>query len=195
MAEYLTTAEFELKRVAAIANQTLRFHRQQSGPNEITCVDLFTSALLIFQGRINNSNILVEKRKRAEHPVICLEGEIRQVMNNLIGNAVDAMKLHGGRLLVRSAEATDWRTGQKGLRLTVADTGTGMSKETLRHLYQPFYTTKGINGTGLGLWVNHEIVQRHNGRLSVRSTDKPDHLGTVFSLFLPFHPEFLSHSA
>lgn len=182
---YLSTAEVELRRVSAITNQTLRFHKQQSRPTEITCVDLFTNALLIFQGRINNAGIQVEKRKRAERPVVCLEGEVRQVMNNLIGNAIDAMK-GGGRLLVRSAQGTNWKTGEQGLRLTVADTGTGMNKRTLSSIFQAFFTTKGIGGTGLGLWVSHEIVQRHHGRLSVRSSDSPGKSGTVFSLFLPY---------
>jgi two-component system, sporulation sensor kinase E len=184
--QYLTTAEVELRRVAAITNQTLRFHRQQSGPTEITCLDLFSNALLIFQGRIENAGIRVEKRKRAERPVLCLEGEIRQVMNNLIGNAIDAMKQGGGRLLVRSAEGTDWQTGRRGIVLVVADTGKGMSAHTLRHLFEPFFTTKGINGTGLGLWVSQEIVQRHHGRLSVRSSDRKECSGSVFRLFLPF---------
>lgn len=189
--QYLSTAEVELRRVSAITSQTLQFHKQQSAPSEVSCTDLFTNALMIFQGRIENAGIQVERRTRAQRLVACFEGEVRQVMNNLIGNAIDAMK-QGGRLLVRSAEATDWRTGRKGLRLTVADTGSGMSKKTLSQLFQAFYTTKGINGTGLGLWVSHEIVQRHNGRLSVRSCDVPARSGTVFHLFLPFDSETVS---
>jgi signal transduction histidine kinase len=117
--------------------------------------------------------------------VRCFEGEIRQVLNNLIGNAIDAMP-QGGRLLIRSAECTDWRTRRPGLRITVADTGRGMSKRTMEKIFSPFFTTKGTAGTGLGLWVSHEIVERHRGRLCVRSGERQPRSGSVFALFLPF---------
>ncbi len=182
---YIDIAETELRRASAITNQTLRFHKQLSNPTEVHCEDLFEGVLMIYQGRLHNSEIQLEKRKRATHPVLCFEGEIRQVLNNLVGNAIDAMR-DGGRLLLRSSEATDWKTGRKGLRLTVADTGSGMSPVTLRRIFDAFFTTKGINGTGLGLWVSQEIIERHHGNLRVRSSQAPGRSGTVFNLFLPF---------
>ena len=123
---------------------------------------------------------------RATDPVLCFEGEIRQVLNNIVGNAIDAMHTGGGRLLLRSRSATDWRTGRKGLGITIADTGSGMTPQTRKKVFEAFYTTKGIGGTGLGLWVSKEIVERHEGVLEVRSRDKPGYSGTVFYLFLPF---------
>jgi PAS domain S-box-containing protein len=186
----LDLADQELRRVAIIANQTLRFHKQASSPREISCTDLFATVLSLFEGRLKNSAILVTKRKRATRTIACFEGDIRQVLNNLVGNAIDAMtfgsKSPGGRLLLRSREATDWRTGRRGLVLTVADTGPGMSPETCAHAFDAFFTTKGINGTGLGLWISSEIVTRHEGRLLLRSSQHPAHHGSVFSLFLPF---------
>jgi signal transduction histidine kinase len=71
------------------------------------------------------------------------------------------------------------------VRLTIADTGHGMPAAVIARLFEPFYTTKALNGTGLGLWISEGIVKRHQGRLSVRSTQNPVHHGTVFSLFLP----------
>jgi signal transduction histidine kinase len=184
--EYLGIADRELRRVSVIANQTLRFHKQSSKPQLITCDDLVGSAISVYQGRLVNSSVEVEKRNRANHPVLCFEGEIRQVLSNLIVNAIDAMHPHGGRLLMRSREGTDWQTGRKGLILTVADTGSGMSSDTEARIFEPFFTTKEIGGTGLGLWVSHEIVQRHGGTLAVRSSQRPNHSATVFTLFLPF---------
>jgi PAS domain S-box-containing protein len=184
--EYLNIADRELRRVAVIANQTLRFHKQSSKPQWITCEELIESAISVYQGRFVNSSVQVEKRTRANHPVLCFEGEIRQVLSNLIVNAIDAMHPHGGRLLMRSREGTDWQTGRKGLILTVADTGSGMSSDTEARIFEPFFTTKEIGGTGLGLWVSHEIVQRHGGTLAVRSSQRPNHSATVFTLFLPF---------
>ena len=184
--EYLDTAERELRRVSAISNQTLRFHKQSTAPRAVTCGDLFENVLSIHQGRLLNSRIVVEKRKRADRSVECFDGEIRQVLSNLVGNAIDAMHPEGGRLLVRSREACNWRTGQKGLALTVADTGTGMPPQVLRKIFEAFYTTKGIGGTGLGLWVSREIVDRHRGTLLVRSSQSEVRGGSVFVLFLPF---------
>jgi PAS domain S-box-containing protein len=184
--EYLNIADRELRRVSVIANQTLRFHKQSSKPQWSTCDDLVGSAISVYQGRLVNSSVHVERRKRSQHPILCFEGEIRQVLSNLIVNAIDAMHPHGGRLLIRSREGTDWKTGRKGLILTVADTGSGMSSDTAAKIFEPFFTTKEIGGTGLGLWVSHEIVQRHGGALAVRSSQRSNHSGTVFTLFLPF---------
>jgi PAS domain S-box-containing protein len=182
---FLDLADQELRRVSIIANQTLRFHKQATLPREIQSFDLFTTVLSLYQGRLKNSLITVEKRKRAEHPVTCFEGDIRQVLNNLVANAIDAMPT-GGRLLLRSRESTDWRTGRMGIVLTIADTGGGMSAETRARVFEAFYTTKGINGTGLGLWIGSQIVDRHDGRLLLRSAQHRNHHGTVFCLFLPF---------
>jgi PAS domain S-box-containing protein len=183
--QFLDTADQEIRRVSIIANQTLRFHKQPSNPQEISCFDLFSTVIGIYEGKLRNAGIEIEKRYRAEHPVICFEGDIRQVLNNLVGNAIDAMPT-GGRLLLRSRAATDWRTGRNGLTLTIADTGVGMDAQVRQKIFEPFFTTKGIGGTGLGLWVSQEIVQRHNGALRVRSSQREGNSGTVFALFLPF---------
>ena len=182
---YVDTAERELRRVSLIANQTLRFHRQSTKPAPAFCYDLIGDSLAMFQGRLVNNKITVEKRKRAEHPVECLGGEIRQVLNNLIGNAIDAMP-NGGRLLLRSREAVSYADGERGLVVTVADTGLGIPEEVRKRIFEAFYTTKGIGGTGLGLWISSEIATRHGGRLRFRSCDTPGKSGTVFNLFLPF---------
>ena len=183
---FLQMADRELRRVSVISNQTLRFHKQATHPRLVACEDLFEGVLAVHHGRVVNSQVSVEKRMRSLTPVLCFEGEITQVLNNLIGNAVDAMHPGGGRLLIRSRNATDWQTGRPGLMLTVADTGHGMAPETLKKIFEPFFTTKGIGGTGLGLWVSHEIVDRHQGVLRVRSTERPGGSCTVFTLFLPF---------
>ena len=183
--EYLDTAERELRRVADITSQTLRFHKQQSAPRAITAGELFDDCLSIRQGRLVNSAIQVERKLKTNRSVLCFDGEIRQVLNNLVGNAIDAMGANGGRLLLRAIEATDWPTGRCGLLLTVADTGSGIEAPNLRHIFEAFFTTKGIAGTGLGLWVSQEIIDRHQGRLRVRSRTTPP-TGTVFTVFLPF---------
>ncbi len=182
---YLDTAERELRRVSAITSQTLRFHRQATRPRAVTAEELFQDVLSIYQGRLVNTRTAVDVRLRSAEPVLCFDGEIRQVLNNLVGNAIDAMP-NCGRLLLRGRRATDWATGRKGMRLTVADAGSGMTAATRKRLFDAFFTTKGTNGTGLGLWVSQEIVERHKGSLGVRSREDGIWKGTVFALFLPF---------
>jgi len=182
---FLDTADQEIRRVSIIANQTLRFHKQPSNPQAIGCSELISSVLGIYEGKLKNAGIEIEGRYRAEHPVVCFEGDIRQVLNNLVGNAIDAMP-SGGRLLLRSRTGTDWPTGRKGLVLTIADNGIGIDPQILKKIFDPFFTTKGIGGTGLGLWVSQEIAERHHGALRVRSGQRKGSSGTVFTLFLPF---------
>ena len=183
--EYLDSADRELRRASGITNQTLRFHKQSTNPTEITAEDLVRGVMAIHQGRVMNSGVQVQERLRAVCPVLCFEGEIQQVLSNLVGNATDAMQTCPRTLFVRSRDGHDWKTGRLGLILTVADTGTGMSRQTLQKAFEPFYTTKGVEGTGLGLWVSKEIADRHRGALNVRSSNGPNHHGTVFTLFLP----------
>ncbi len=183
---YLASADSELRRVSAIASQTLRFHKQSTRATEVTCDSLIASSLDILRSRILNAGIRVEKRQRASRQVLCFEGEIRQVIMNLLINAVDAMQTAGGRLLLRTREGHEHATGRAGVILSIADTGTGMSRETLSRIFEAFYTTKGIAGTGLGLWISKDILDRHHGCLRVRSSQSPGRTGTVFTIFLPF---------
>jgi PAS domain S-box-containing protein len=190
--QYLAHADEELQRVSAIATQTLRFHKQSTHPVTVTCQDLLGSVIALHQSRMVNAAIHLEDRTRALRPISCFDGEVRQVLGNLIGNAIDAMQPTGGRLLVRCHEGHDWRgtasgtNPRPGVVFTIADTGPGIPPETLRRIFEAFFTTKGVGGTGLGLWISKEIVDRHAGTLAVRSSQNPVHHGTVFTLFLPF---------
>jgi signal transduction histidine kinase len=146
--QHLDSAEVELRRVSAITNQTLRFHRQSTNARPVTGPELIDATVPLYQGRLLNAQVRVERRDRPSRPFTCFEGEIQQVLSNLIGNAIDAMSPNGGRLLIRSREGSDWRSGRKGVVLTVADTGSGMSRHTLSRIYVPFFTTKGHKGNG-----------------------------------------------
>ena len=185
---YVNMAQSELSRVSQIATQTLRFHRQAVARTSVTPAQLVDAVLNLYQGRLANSTIRVQASYATAKPIVCFENDIRQVLNNLIANAIDAMR-NGGRLLIRAHDTTDLATGRPGVRITVADTGHGMSAVTLSRLFEPFYTTKDLNGTGLGLWISHGIVGRHGGRLHVRSTQHPVQHGTIFTLFLPSTPD------
>ncbi len=91
-----------------------------------------------------------------------------------------------GCLHVRVAPSRDWCDGREGIRITIADTGSGISQENLRRIFEPFYTTKRDTGTGLGLWISSGIVREYGGSINVRSrVEGGRRTGTVFSVFLP----------
>jgi len=186
---YVQVAQSELSRVCQIATQTLRFHRQAVRATHVSAADMVNAVLNLYQGRLSNSNIQVKPTYSTSTTILCFENDIRQVLNNLIANAIDAMRQGGGRLLVRAHDATGYSPqyphGRRGLRITIADTGHGMSATVQSRLFEPFYTTRDLNGTGLGLWISSGIVNRHQGRLTFRSSENPLRHGTVFSLFLP----------
>ena len=181
---YARIAQQEIARVSQIVTQTLGFFRQSTAPGAVNFADLVGSVLALYQGRLTNSTIQVAQRIDPTLTLRCFEGEIRQVLNNLVGNAIDSMRL-GGRLVLRVRPRVDFYSGRTGLAITVSDSGEGMSAETLNHLFEAFFTTKGASGTGLGLWVSLGIVQKHEGRLRVRSAQHGTRRGTTFSLFLP----------
>jgi signal transduction histidine kinase len=122
--------------------------------------------------------------------LFCFAGELRQVFANLIGNAIDASS-DGGRLLVRARQSRNWKDPeQAGVRFVMADTGTGMEPAVLERIFEAFFTTKSVTGTGLGLWVSQEIVVKHGGLIHVRSRTVAQGApsGTVFQIFIPDDP-------
>ncbi len=184
---FLAAADQELSRVSQIVSQTLQFHRQSTKPRPISAGELLEPTLGLYAGRLANANVNLEVQHHGKTLMTCYEGEIRQVLNNLVGNAVDSMK-RGGRLLVRTRSTRSWKSGVAGVRITIADNGHGIPRETVQRIFDAFFTTKGINGTGLGLWIAKGIVEKHRGRLQVFSRVGAEKSGTVFSLFLPGNP-------
>ena len=177
--KYLAQAEHELARVAEITKQTLRFYREPSQPTATRITTVLDSVLMLFGQRLVSSEIRVERNERAPSAtVLSSPGELRQVIANIIGNAIDAMRT-GGRLRIRIAQA------RQSVRLTMADTGVGIPKEVLPTIFEPFVTTKGETGTGLGLWVTAEIIKRNGWKIRVRSCRRPGRSGTTFSIVIP----------
>ena len=184
--EYATLAQTELARVTEITLQTLRFHRQQTKATEVDIAELARAVMALYTGRLLVRNVKLEWKTRPAAKVWALEGEMRQVLNNLVRNALDAMN-GGGKLSIRvhaQGELAPEGQGRNGVRLTVADTGEGISPRIADRLFEPFQTTKESTGTGLGLWVSRGIVEKHGGTIRTRSQTGERH-GTVFSVWLP----------
>ena len=183
-AGYLRSAEEELSRVSQIASQALRFHKQQSSAVATDMVELLDSVLTLYRGKLARNRIEVKLEKQDCPPLVCYAGEIRQLLANLVGNATDAMP-NGGMLRLRVRPVTDWRHQESGVRVTISDTGHGMPPDVRRRIYEPFFTTKGEIGTGLGLWVSAGIVEKHKGSIHVRSRADLGKSGTTFTVILP----------
>jgi PAS domain S-box-containing protein len=183
---YIEQAQRELDRVAHITVQTLRFYRASTRPSQIDVNEIISTVLTLVEGRLRLRGIEVMQELRADPNVFAHDGEIRQVLANLVGNAIDAVA-EGGRIVIRTSSSYDWRQERRGIAITVADNGYGMDLATRKRIFEPFFTTKGMTGTGLGLWICSEIVGKHHGRIRVRSRkDEGDSDGgTVFKIFLP----------
>jgi PAS domain S-box-containing protein len=185
-AKYLTMAEHEVGRVAQIAQQTLGFVREVSTPELLSPAAIVDEILQLYSRKLENRQIRVIRRYRNEVQIEGYSGELRQLLANLVVNAIDAMD-DEGLLQVRVSRSCDWPNGRKGVRITVADNGGGVPQNHLSHIFEPFYTTKEATGTGLGLWVSRGIVEKHAGSIMVRSRDNRPSSGTVFRIFLPLH--------
>lgn len=184
--EYLQQAQAELRRISEITMETLRFSRKNSTRMAVELSDVVESVVNLHDGKLKMARVQMERRYRSHSMLVCFPNELRQVIANLIGNAIDSMSgLDNPRLYLRARDAHDPVSGASGVRLTIADTGAGMGRSTLRRIWDPFFTTKGATGTGLGLWVTREIVHKHQGSVTVRSCTRSHRHGSVFSVFLP----------
>jgi signal transduction histidine kinase len=180
---YAQLAEQELARVTAMATQTLKFYRDTNKPALVDVQELLESVLALYGPRLLAADIRVMREFDTSRGVVAKAGELRQLFANLVGNAIDAMRAGGTlRLRVRHTATAPFR---QHVRVSVADTGTGIPRELRSKVFEPFISTKGDTGTGLGLWVSKEIIANHGGAIRMRSSTAPHHHGTTFSVYLP----------
>jgi PAS domain S-box-containing protein len=175
---YANLAQEELNRIAQIVRNTLGLHRESGSPTTVNVADLLDSALALYEPQIRNKKIRFEKRYNNDITVFTQPGELRQVFANLVNNAIDALP-EGGCLRIRT------KSEGSSVRVVVIDNGPGIPRERRANLFQPFFTTKGEKGTGLGLWVSRSLVEKNGGRIAVRSFTGAKVHGTAFSVVLP----------
>jgi PAS domain S-box-containing protein len=182
---YLQMAEEELRRVAQITTQTLRFHRQSNSPAPTDMSDIVDSVLGLFGQRLASKGIRVNAECERGAVANCLGDEMRQVVANIVGNAMDAMP-HGGTLRVRVRRTSSWTEGRAAcVAIVIADSGQGISPTVMERIFEPFVSTKEATGIGLGLWVSNGIVRKHGGTIRVRSRADAQPTGTVFRVMIP----------
>jgi PAS domain S-box-containing protein len=180
---YLTMAEQELERVSHITRQTLGFYRDSSEPGPVEMRAVIESVLKIYTNKIRSKSVELDLELAVDCPAIFgLQGEMKQLIANLVSNAADAVD-HAGKIRIVMAPAA--REQGTGVELKVEDNGPGIAAEHRGHIFEPFFTTKKDVGTGLGLWVSKEIAERHGGHIEVSSGKASSLGGAVFTVFLP----------
>ena len=187
--EYVRLAQAELARVSHITRQTLAFHRQSPHAEPLRVMELIDSVLFLYGRRAQEKGIEISREIEFTGTILGFAGELRQVVSNLVANAIEATPM-SGKLRLRAHETREYNNShQRGVRIVIADTGSGIPRESVERIFEPFFTTKGEKGSGLGLWVSQGIVSKHGGQIRMRSSTRPGHSGTVFSIFLPFAAE------
>ncbi len=171
---YLQMVEEELARIAHITKMTLGFYRESGAFTPVDIPELMRDVLALYGAKLRVKNIHVQTEVSAPQPVLGSRGELRQVIANLVANAVDVLP-PGGTLTLAA------RDYDGSVQLRVSDNGPGIPAENLTRIFEAFFTTKEELGTGLGLWVSRQIVEKHGGTINVESTPA----GTSFTVSLP----------
>ena len=175
----------ELQRVVHITKHTLGMFKPSDRLTAVKISEVLEGVLELFESKIKFQEIEVEKRYELDWEISAVATEIRQVFTNLISNAISAME-ERGRLKLHVYGSRDWHNpGRRGVRIVVADAGTGISPENRQRIFEPFFTTKEEKGTGLGLWVTQGIVNKYGGTVRLHSSVRPGRSGTCFAVFFP----------
>ncbi len=179
---YLTQATEELSRISRITKQVLSFNRDTNREVPLDLNELLESVIALYGTQIEARSLHLAYKKTPVPKVDGFPGELRQVLANLLGNAIDASPDHA-TISVRLRPLV--KNGVQGVRLTICDSGHGIPKDLQRQVFEPFFTTKELKGSGLGLWLSTTIVTKHQGSLRLWSSTTPNRSGTCVSLFLP----------
>lgn len=181
---YLALAQEEVHRISQIAHGAMDRFRSPVGPQDTNVPRLLRSVVDFYSSRLGAQGIQVKTRYCSGEDLAVDPGSLRQAFSNLLLNAAHAMP-GGGTMNVRVSRALEWTgLGRRGLRVTFADNGSGITATDLPRITEPFFTTRTA-GTGLGLALVKDAVGKHHGVLRVRSSTKPGRSGSVFAIFLP----------
>jgi PAS domain S-box-containing protein len=189
VAGFLSDVEEQLACVSHLTRQTLGFYRETSGARRVRPAEIVDSIVAVFTSKAKNKGIRLNPEIKDDLEIYAIPGELRQVLANLISNSIDAIQGPGDIRIRVSRTRSSAKKPVCGIRITVADTGSGIPRETLKRVFEPFFTTKRDVGTGLGLWVCKNIVETHHGSIHGRSATTPGKSWTAFSIFLPLNQQ------
>jgi len=183
--EYLAAADAEVARVSRISRQILTFHREAASPVSLDLALLMEDVLALNNREIVQQQLTLHKEWDYGVCIEAFPAQLRQVFSNIVRNAIDASK-SGGEIRIRISHSyLGSITPEPAARVTVADRGSGIPRRNIGRVFDAFFTTKELKGTGVGLWLSSNIVQEHGGRIQLRSTTHPGVSGTTVSVLLP----------
>ena len=182
---YVEAAEEELSRVSRITRQILSFNRETSKPIELTVAELFDDVLALNNRVVEEKDLLIVREWDLSACVVGFPAQLRQVFSNIMRNAIEASP-EGSRLRIRIAQTKMYlNRPEAAVRITVADQGSGIAERNRARIFDAFFTTKELKGSGVGLWLSSSIVQEHHGAIQVRSSTEAGRSGTCMSVILP----------
>jgi PAS domain S-box-containing protein len=185
-AEYIQLAQQELGRTMQISRTLLSLYREPKAPVLVDLEELADGVLLLLERRLIQQGIQVDRDFSEPSVVEGFPAELRQVFTNIFMNALEAAG-KGGRIRIRIEPVAAEELRGRGTMVEVTDSGPGITSRTGENLFQPFFTTKGENGTGLGLWVSNGIVQKHGGTIRIANNNDADLKGACVRVYLPAH--------
>lgn len=181
--QYLLAADAELRRVSHLTRQSLAFYREPTTAQRFRPAFTIAQVIELYRVRVLSRSINIVSEVEDDLEMQGYEGELRQVLANLIGNSYDAIRDTGA---IRVRAKAIGRNGHGGMvQFTVADNGSGIAHEHVSKIFEPFFTTKTDVGTGLGLWVTKTIIEKRGGRIRVRSAANGRCKYTVISFAIP----------
>jgi PAS domain S-box-containing protein len=185
-AEYLDLAQQELDRTLQISRSLLNLYREPNSPVQVNVAEMIGSVLLLLKRRLDNQGTTVTQHSADDVVIEGFPAELRQVFTNLIINAADAAGANG-KIHVRTYAAQAEEFHGAGAIVEILDNGPGIPADVGPKLFQPFFTTKGNHGTGLGLWISMGIVQKHGGAIQIDNSTDPEFPGARVWVYLPVH--------
>ena len=186
---YIAEAEAELNRIVHITRQSVGFYRESTRPAFSSIQGLLESAIVLLKARITAKLARIETRWREDVELSVVAGELIQVFANLLLNCLESIPSEGV-IKIRTSFAFNEESQTKCFCVTIADNGRGIPRWLLPQLFEPFFTTKNATGTGLGLWVSKQILDKHHGTIQVRTTAEGQRTGTVVRI--TFHGQMLA---
>jgi len=183
--EMLKLLDDQLTHMGEICSRTLTFARPGDTASRVLMAGIVDEVFALQRQNLSSKRIHIARHVDSPGEVFGYPGPLRQVIVNLVSNALDAIQGESGTIAVHIANTRHPLSGVEGVRITFSDTGVGIEPNDLKWLFQPFFSTKKEEGTGLGLWVTYGIVAQHGGTIRVRSRTSGPVRGTVFSVFLP----------
>jgi signal transduction histidine kinase len=182
---YLKMADNELDRIAQITKNTLGFYRDSASPSEVNVSKVVEEVVALYTRKIQFKKIALQPDFGNDVRLVGYPGEMRQIFANLTSNAIEALPEAGCLKIRVSPSRARNGSSREGVRITFLDNGSGIAPAQRQKIFEPFFTTKKDIGTGLGLWLTLELVEKHRGSLRVRSSVEPGKSWTAFSVFLP----------